>query len=31
VLVKWFGAGAAVIIVVGFLVFMRRGSGSGGQ
>jgi hypothetical protein len=31
VLVKWFGAGAVLIIVVGLLVFMRRGSGTGGQ
>lgn len=29
VLVQWFGLGAVVIIVVGLLVFMRRGSGSG--
>lgn len=31
VLVKWFGVVAVVIIIVGFLVFMRRGSGPGGE
>jgi hypothetical protein len=31
VLAEWFGIAALVIVVVGLLVFMRRGSGSGGR